>query len=121
MSRVTMRRLVSGLGDVSAMMAAASGFLEQVAGFLRQLVHVAGWVVLLVSTVGLVIHPHPDLGHLVVPGAGALAVLQAIIRPWHLHRGRSVPEVGSIPLEPVPTFGSKDDDSAHPGEATAVG
>jgi hypothetical protein len=54
--------------------------LEALANLLRQLVHVVGWVVLLDGSVNLLIDPHLSLTHLVVPGAGSLAVLQGLIK-----------------------------------------
>jgi hypothetical protein len=70
------------LGGASIVVRAVTAFLEDAAGLLRQLVHVVGWLVLLVGTAKLLIDPHVTPAHLVVPGAAALAVLQGLIRPW---------------------------------------
>jgi hypothetical protein len=70
------------LGEASTVLNAASAFLESIAGFFRQLVHVVGWLVLLVGSIDLLINPHVTPAHLAVPGAGALAVLQGLIKPW---------------------------------------
>ena len=69
------------LTAVCAVLAAVTRVVESIAGLLRQLVQVAGWVVLLVGCVGLTFHPHLSLAYLVTPGGGALAVLQGVIRP----------------------------------------
>jgi len=47
---------------------------------MRQVVTVAGWLVLLVSTVSLLVDPHVSLTHLIPSGAGAFAVLQSLIK-----------------------------------------
>ena len=78
-----MRRLVIA----SVWIYAATTLLEQVAALLRQLVHVAGWIVLLISVVGLVARPNPALVHLVVPGGGVLAVLQGLLKPGRQFSG----------------------------------
>jgi hypothetical protein len=62
-------------------LAALTGLVESVASLLRQLVHVVGWVVLLVGCVGMALHPHLSLGYLMTPASGVLAVLQGMIRP----------------------------------------
>jgi hypothetical protein len=66
------RRLARAARDVRAV----TILLEQAAGLLRQLVCVAGWLVLLSATVTLLLRPRLDPGHLIAPGAGTLAVLQ---------------------------------------------
>lgn len=71
---------VDTLDRMSCIVHAASKLLVQVAACMRQVVSVAGWLVLLVSTVSLLIDPHVTLTHLVTPGAGALAVLQSMIK-----------------------------------------
>jgi hypothetical protein len=71
------RRLV----HVSNVVKAVTEFLERIAALLRQVVHVVGWLVLLVAAIKLLIHPDLSPEHFVVPGAGALAVLQSLIRP----------------------------------------
>jgi hypothetical protein len=81
--------LVRWLARVGASIAAITCVLEGVAGLLRQLVQVAGWLVLLVGCVGLFFHPHLSIGYLATPGGGAVAVLQGFIRL----RGRSVTAV----------------------------
>lgn len=64
----------------SPVLSAATRFLEHVVALLRQLVHVAGWIVLLAGCAGLLISPHLSPGHLAVPGAGVLAVLQSLVK-----------------------------------------
>jgi hypothetical protein len=59
---------------------------QQACGLLRQLVCLTGWLVLLAATARPLVQPCLDLGHLVAPGTGALAVFQAapaenLIRP----------------------------------------
>ena len=73
------------LARASKVLSALTEFLEQVAALLRQLVHAAGWLVVLVGCVSLLIHPHLSSEHVIVPGAGALAVLQSLIRPRRQH------------------------------------
>jgi hypothetical protein len=68
------RRLARAGRDVRAV----TVLLEQAAGLLRQLVCVAGWLVLLSATVTLLFQPRLDPGHLIAPGAGTLAVLQGL-------------------------------------------
>jgi hypothetical protein len=68
---------------------AVTGLLEDVAGLLRQLVLVVGWAVVLWGLVGLFSQPHFSLEHLVTPGAGGLAVLQGLIRPWRRKADRA--------------------------------
>jgi hypothetical protein len=57
---------------------AVTVLLEQACGLLRQLVCVAGWLVLLTAAARLLVQPHIAPGHLIAPGAGALAVLQGV-------------------------------------------
>lgn len=57
---------------------AVTVLLEQACSLLRQLVCVAGWLVVLAATAGLVVQPHFGPGHLAAPAAGVLAVLQGI-------------------------------------------
>jgi hypothetical protein len=68
--------------------------VEGVAGLLRELVHAAGWVVLLIGCVSLVFHPHLSVAYLVTPGGGVLAVLQGAIRP---RRGQTHVETPTPP------------------------
>jgi hypothetical protein len=68
------RRLARAGRDVRAV----TLLLEQAAGLLRRIVCVAGWLVLLSATVTLLFQPRLDPGHLIVPGAGTLAVLQGL-------------------------------------------
>lgn len=69
------------LAHAPKVLRAVTAFFEQIAGLLRQLVHVVGWLVLLVSAISLLIHPHVTLDHLAVPGAAVLAVAQNLIKP----------------------------------------
>jgi hypothetical protein len=66
------RRLARAGRDVRAV----TIFLEQACGLLRQLVRVAGWLVLLTATTRLLLQPGLYPAYLIAPGAGALAVLQ---------------------------------------------
>jgi hypothetical protein len=70
---------------------AVTAFLKQACGLLRQLVCLAVWLVLLTATARLLVQPSPDLGHLVAPGAGALAVLQGLPSTWAARRQRMLP------------------------------
>ena len=63
------------------MVAAVTGLLEHVAGLMRQLVCVVGWVLLLSGVIGVLVHPTFSTEHLVTPGAGAVAVMQVLVRP----------------------------------------
>ena len=81
--------LVRRLAEASRTVVAVTRFLEDIASFLRQLVHIAGWAVLLVSLAALLLHPEVSLGHLAVPGAGTLAILQSLIRPKSRHGERA--------------------------------
>lgn len=89
--------VVGRLDDATNVVSAASRLLQQVAAFLRQLVSVVGWLTLLAGAIGLLIHPHLSLGHLLVPSAGAIAVLQSTIKPRRKHpdENSSVP-IGEI-------------------------
>jgi hypothetical protein len=80
---LTPSKLVRGLESVTSVLEASVTLLQQVASCLRELVRVVGWLALLVSAVGLLIHPHLSPAYLAVPGAGALAVLQGAINPRH--------------------------------------
>jgi len=68
------RRLARAGRDVRA----ATVFLEQACALLRQLVRVAGWLVLLTAIARLFLQPSVGPGYLIAPGAGALAVLQGV-------------------------------------------
>ena len=66
--------------------------LGQAAGLLRQLVCVAGWLVLLSATMTLLFQPRLNPGHLIVPGAGTLAVLQGLwVTPGRATRRQRTP------------------------------
>jgi hypothetical protein len=67
--------------DAASVIKAFSGLLEQIANLLRHLVLVAGWLILLAGSIGLLVHPHLSPEHLLAPGAGALAILQSLIKP----------------------------------------
>jgi hypothetical protein len=82
------RRLARAGGDVRAV----TVLLEQAAGLLRQLVCVAGWLVLLYATIALLLQPRLDPGHLIAPGAGTLAVLQGLT-PARARRPQRTPAV----------------------------
>lgn len=80
------RSAISRLKCTTRVLVAVNKLLVQVAACLRQLVAVAGWLVLLVSTITLLVNPHVPPIHFVVPGAGALAVGQCLIKPRHKRR-----------------------------------
>ena len=80
MAEIQPRGVVSKLDSATRIVRAINRFLLQVAGCMRLLVTVAGWLVLLWSTVTLLVHPHVPPAHLVVPGAGALAVIQGMVK-----------------------------------------
>lgn len=75
------------LAHASRAIKAVTEFLEQIAGLLRQAVQVVGWAVLLVGVIKLLISPYLTLEHLVAPSAGALAILQSLVRPWRRQKG----------------------------------
>jgi hypothetical protein len=70
------------LRQATSTVKALSVLAEQVANLLRQLVCVAGWLVLLCGSISLLAHPQLTPAHLAVPGAGALAILQSLVKPW---------------------------------------
>jgi hypothetical protein len=70
------RRLVEAAKDADAL----TGLLRHIAEAMRQLVHVVGWVAILFGTVSLMLHPSVSLVHLLTPSAGALGVLQGVIK-----------------------------------------
>lgn len=70
---------VQRVAEFSDRVGAVTGLLEHLACLLRQLVHVAGWLVLLYGFADLPFQPHFSPEHLAVPGAGALAVLQGVV------------------------------------------
>jgi hypothetical protein len=71
---------VDMLDKMTCIVHAASSLLVQVAACMRQVVTVAGWLVLLVSTISLLADPHVSPTHLIPSGAGAFAVLQNLIK-----------------------------------------
>jgi hypothetical protein len=92
------------LDRVARLLRATAQLLELVARNLRELVHAVGWLILLVSAVGLLFHPHLTVVHLALPGGGALAVLQSVVKrrgdddtkidtstPAHAHRDMDKP------------------------------
>lgn len=72
---------VGWLDDKATALAAVSRVLHQVAVCLRQLVSVSGWIVLLVSTITLALHPQITPAHMLPPGAGTAAIVQSLIKP----------------------------------------
>jgi hypothetical protein len=82
---VTSSTFVRRMRKASEMIRAATYFLEAIADLLRQLVHVAGWIVLLTGLTNLLLHPNLSPEHLAIPGAGALAILQNLIRSRQRH------------------------------------
>lgn len=113
MAGVTSPALVGGLAKASRLVCAVTGFLEQIANLLRQLVHITGWLILLASCINLLIHPHLSLEHLLMPGFGTLAVLQSMIRP----RRRPEDTDAVILLESTPPI----DAEPWPGEVVIDG
>jgi hypothetical protein len=93
-------------------LAAATGLLEYVAGLLRQLVHVVGWLVLLWGAGGLLAHPSLSVGHLAVSGAGALAVVQGLVRS-----GRRQPDVPTV----LPSEAPRSESAGNAGGVVADG
>jgi hypothetical protein len=101
--RVTSPAVVRHLGEVSKVLAAASQLLEAIANLLRQLVQVVGWLVLLAGSINLLLDPHLSIGHLVVPGAGSLAVLQGMIKPRRRRQsGNATAEASQTALPKAP-------------------
>jgi len=83
MANVEPSAFVRRVAEISKALAAVAGLVQQaadlvhqVSGLLRQLVHAAGWLVLLYG----LFQPHLSPEHLITPGAGALAVLQGLIK-----------------------------------------
>lgn len=70
------------LARASKLLSAVTDFLRHLAALLRQLARVFGWIVLLAGCIELLISPHLTTEHLAVPGVGALAVLQSLVKPW---------------------------------------
>lgn len=91
---------IQRLAEASKAIVAVTGLLEDVAGLLRQLVHVVGWLILLYGSVSLLLRPHLSPEHLITPGAGALAVIQHHVRPRR--PGSRLPVIGPE----VPEFGA---------------
>jgi hypothetical protein len=85
------------LAEFSKAVVAMTSFLEHVAGLLRQLVHVTGWLVVLSGSLGLMLQPHLSPEHLITPGAGVLAVLQGYIKHGRQRQPGGRPS--TIPLE----------------------
>jgi hypothetical protein len=75
------QRLIRKLGDATAVASALTALLWQLAECLRQLAHLIGWAVLIVSAIILMIHPVLSPTHFLAPGAGTLAILQSIVKP----------------------------------------
>lgn len=92
-------RFVRRVAEITKGVAAVTGLLERLAGLLRQAVHVVGWLVLLWGAAVLPFQGHPSPEHLVVPGAGLLAVLQGAVPAW-LHRHLLRSTVASPSHEP---------------------
>jgi hypothetical protein len=82
MSAAAAWSLFSKLARASKLLSAVTDFLMYLAAVMRQLVQVAGGIVLLAECVALLISPHLTIGRLAMPGVGALAVLQSLVKPW---------------------------------------
>ena len=91
MRKVTAPQIVCMLGDATKIVRAANGFLEQIARLLRQFVRVGGWIMLLVSLVGMLNYSHMTLGHLLTSGTGTLAILQAKMKLPHRRHRHTLP------------------------------
>lgn len=89
-------RIVGRLDGTTRVVIAASGLLNQIAGFLRQLVSVIGWLALVVGAISSLTHPRLSLAHLLVPGTGALAVLQSAIKPRRKHPVHGSPSLADV-------------------------
>lgn len=100
MARVKQPKVVRSLDDASKVVGAASGLLGQTSGLLRQMVAMVGWLVLLVGSIRLLVVPPAEftVELLLTPGAGAVAVLQGLIRrsdhPGHPDGGAAVDGYG---------------------------
>jgi hypothetical protein len=75
------------LDEASDVLKAVSRLIENISNVLRLLVHLVGWLILLVSAIGLLVHPRLSPEHVIVPIAGALAILQSLIKPPERHEG----------------------------------
>ena len=99
MARRRQPRPVRRLDDASSVVRAASNLLSEVADLVRQLLHIVGWLVLMLGVIRLMIYPHPSPEHLLAPGLAVLAVAQSAIRPGK--RGRDIAGMGSADELPV--------------------
>ncbi|MFC4592312.1 hypothetical protein [Sphaerisporangium corydalis] len=112
MARSRQARVVRRLEDASKVVRATSGLLRHTSGLLRQLVMMVGWLVLLAGSVRLLLDPPAalSLAHFLTPGAGAVAVVQGLLRP---------PARWWPPEPPAPALTlaetRPDHDSARPG------
>lgn len=88
---------VQRVAAIRVSIVAMTGLLEDVAGLLRRLVLVVGWVVVLWGLVRLFSHQVFSLERLVTPGAGALAVLQGLVRP-RLRKANGAAVAGGEPI-----------------------
>ncbi len=86
MAAVRQSRFLRRVAETSKAVAALTGLLEHVAELLRQVLHVAGWLVLLWGSVALPFQAHPSPAHLVAPGAGMAAVFQGLVAGRLRHR-----------------------------------
>ena len=97
MGRTRRPKVVRRLDDAATVVYAATGLLRQTSGLLRQLVMMVGWLVLLAGSVRLLTDPPSafDLDHFAAPGAGAIAVVQGLVRLPARRRGCPARVTGS--------------------------
>jgi hypothetical protein len=113
---------VQRVAEISKSVAAVTGLLEHVAGLLRQAVHVVGWLVLLWGAAALPFQPHPSPEHLIVPGAGLVAVLQGVVPAWLRRHVRSTVALPSDQPEPPDAgWAAQPAVSAGPSRGSAAG
>jgi hypothetical protein len=91
---------VQRVGEIASDVAAVASLLEHVAGLLRQVFHVMGWLVLLWAAAMLPFQAHPSPVHLMAPGAGVLAVLQGMVPAWLRRHVRAATALAGDELVP---------------------
>ncbi|GAA0840594.1 hypothetical protein GCM10009525_53190 [Streptosporangium amethystogenes subsp. fukuiense] len=99
--------LVRKLDKLSKIVKAATGLTDQMVKLVRQLVHLAGWIVLLISTARLAIDPPMTLSptNFLAHGAGAAAVLQGVVKVparWRRPEPPSLQQAAELPKTSTP-------------------